>query len=263
MKTTDNAVKVKSKFPLGIKIASILACVAVLSVGFASWLVLRPVEQTNQLGSFTTYTVSEQGVDVTIEATADDADIVFGYGTSSVTNKWLKYESGMEAEDLTATFKISFNVADDTDTDYITDVANNLTINFNPNITVDSKYVTVSSVKYGIADVSAGKTEYNTVSYDGSLTLQSNGSYEATITPGATETNKVVFVKVQFAWGSATDTQNPYTYFNSVEYGDAHADDDSKTNGEVAVEMLEAINAANSAAENQAFEITVTGTKTN
>ena len=51
---------------LGVKIASILTCLALTAVGFASWLILKPAEEKTASGSFTVYSVEDNNIEITV-----------------------------------------------------------------------------------------------------------------------------------------------------------------------------------------------------
>ena len=55
----------KGKFTLGMKIASILSCIALVSVGFASWWIIRLPSPETKGGSFEVYSVDEKKINYT------------------------------------------------------------------------------------------------------------------------------------------------------------------------------------------------------
>jgi hypothetical protein len=55
----------KMKFSLGMKIVSLLSCVALVSMGFASWWILKlPETDPYTNGSFTAYAVAEKNITI-------------------------------------------------------------------------------------------------------------------------------------------------------------------------------------------------------
>ena len=223
MKNQDTAVKVKSKFPLGIKIASILACVAVLSVGFASWLILRPVETKTQQGSFTVYTVEENNVTITVapvvagvstpseEQMAAAATMVFGKGEHTASSSdWLKAQSDVAEENLSVVFKVTFE-SDNLDLD---EAVSKLNLDFAIGSGVLSSFKNAVSAGYvanpviTYSETAADATDFASVSY-----VASNGAATLSIDAPEAKTATVYF-KVVFDWGTVTGGENPYKFFN-------------------------------------------------
>ena len=225
MKTT------KRKFSLGVKIASILSCVAVLSVGFASWLIVNvPTETNNTIGSFEVYEVKEKSVTLAYDWGADSAPdkdgednytdaattaakIIFGKPASgTATNNWLRPEDGMANEKLTAKVKVTVGNYDQ------------LT-NFS---------VSIDASAFSGIDTLVGTPTVSYMNADGS------GSVDTDDTAGLskaelTAAGGVVVVVFTFSWGAeftpanAQDPVNPFFFYNNQKYS-AEIASEAKTN---------------------------------
>ena len=139
----------KIKFTLGMKIASILCCVALVSVGFASWWIVNyPATTAVEAGSFTVYSVDTKNVKITDVTFYDDesdqtgtavtkdqqgndvanadAEIIFGapseadksakFTGNTQDHRWLGYNSeganAVATEDLTTILDFTVAVKD-------------------------------------------------------------------------------------------------------------------------------------------------------
>lgn len=212
--------KSNKKFSLGVKIASILSCVAVLSVGFASWLIVNlPTETNDTIGSFEVYEVVDNSVTLAYDWGADGegdfvkndqgddtttytekaqaaAKITFGKpASSSVQNPWLRAGSDVQNEKLTATVKVTIG-------NY-----NELT-SFSASI--DASVFSGISTLVGTPTVSYKTTEGTNADTDGTIGVLSKD--ELTAAAG------VVVVEFTFSWGTAFGGNNPYDYYNDQTY---------------------------------------------
>ena len=216
METTTT--KTKRKVSLGIKIASILTCVALLSVGFASWLILQPVQNATETGSFTVYTVEENNIRITATPVdANDTTIVFGK-EDNVTENWLvasNYDgTAVENDNLATEFTVEYTSSNLN----LAEVVDNLVFTME----VPSAYTTA---------VTAGAVANPVLSYTYQVYDDSSSAYGTaqtgsgvsglTITQALTdiEAKKVKLnVTITFDWGTTTGGENPYKYYNSLDY---------------------------------------------
>ncbi|MBQ8879747.1 MAG: hypothetical protein IJY69_02765 [Clostridia bacterium] len=230
MKTT------KRKFSLGVKIASILSCVAVLSVGFASWLIVNvPTETNDTIGSFEVYEVVDNSVTLSYDWGADGAadkdgegnytddattaaKIIFGKPASgSATNSWLTAGADVQNEQLVSKVKVTVgNYANLTD--------------FTVTLAAPTAYtdlgnkVATPAVRYLNA---AGTADADTDG-DGKL---SKTELDADGVKGT------VVVELVFGWGAyftqGGDIVNPFFFYNNQTYSAALAADASATLGAI------------------------------
>ena len=207
-----------NRISLGIKIACILACVALFSVGFAAWLILQPTVEQEKLGSFQVYAAQENNISITVtEGTgAKDAKINFGapanYEAGPVD--WLIFKdyiaSGESAtvEDLVAEFTIEYSSSINLD-----EAVSNLDIQFSVpesviNTFKDSHFVAAPKIEYNTTSATADT--WTEASYDKN-TGTANISVDAPESSTAT-----VYVRVTFDWGDISYGENPITYFNAL-----------------------------------------------
>lgn len=212
----DSAIK-NNRISLGVKIACILACVALFSVGFAAWLILQPTVAEEKLGSFQVYAAQENNVSITVTEGTQDAKINFGAPASYVPGAvdWLYFDdyvaSGEDAtvEDLVATFTVEYSSSINLD-----EAVARLYISFSVPETVKDMF------KDGFF-VAAPKLEYNTTSSNANAEGWVEAPYDAdegmaTIAIDAPKaTSATVYVRVTFGWGELTGGKNPITYFNT------------------------------------------------
>lgn len=171
----------------------LLAALALVSVGFASWVI--SVDAIKELGGNVQIdTVVDKRLEVKItegETPVSSVDYVFG-GLETVSNdKWLKLEGNdRNIEKLTHTFTITITDLNNTPTD-----AGSITAVIEE--TSDSTaYKTAENAGY----VKALPEEMTLL--NGKITKQENktGVYKVTIT---------------LEWGGAFGNQNPYTFYNN------------------------------------------------
>ena len=224
MKTT-----IKTRFSLGMKIVGILSCLAIVSVGFAAWWIIKyPEPQSYESGSFTVYAVDEKEIQFTGITTQGNAEIVFGAPATPETEGWLGYND-MATENLTAIVK--FTVSINGTNDQLSKYLDGIDVTFDPGAafeTVNGNYLAAPKVYYQI-----DKT-------DGEWTELTDG-----LVPAPNKDVADVYLKFEFGWGEATEGKNPYNYFNGKEVDQKHATITDKTNKDVATEMLTAINGLN------------------
>lgn len=171
---------------------SILACLALIGVGFASWIISANTS-TNAKGNIIVDTVTDKSYVISAASWKDgNSKISFGAPKEmNVTGAWLTNDSTDKTENLTVTYQLTLTYADTTPATGLVD-SNKIVATFGaPN---DPKYNKAISDELIIAPESTIITE------------TSAGVYEITVT---------------YKWGKhfansadATEGVNPYTYYN-------------------------------------------------
>ena len=227
----------KMKFSLGMKIASLLSCVALVSMGFASWWILKlPETPTTSQGSFTAYEVETKKIALsTPDFTGSNATLIFGKPSSAVTEHWFRASTSVEKENLSATFKFTVSLKDVaseggaetlSSTSKINDFLDNVTFEFAPD---DDTATALAAVITGANSQSyinaptvtwtytVGGNTYTSDAEDTTLTYNTSTkkiSTEIDMTNAAA--NEVtVSVTIAFTWGAAFGSTNPYAFYNN------------------------------------------------
>lgn len=211
----------KSRFSLGMKIACILSCLTLFTMGFASWWIVKIENAPVQNGSFAVYDVSEK--EVKVEVSSLEGAIVFGTPTEAVTSKWLIADS-IATEDLTAT--LVFTVKTDGSVK-LNQLLSKVSVNMATNTALNAAlgtYVTapVISGSYVVTDAEGTATGTD-VSITNATYTAANGAAVEFDAPDAAYIK--VTLNVTFDWGTAFGGMNPYKYYNQFEY-------DAQTGGE-------------------------------
>lgn len=220
----------KFKFSLGLKIATILSCVALVSMGFASWWIVKPPVNQTAEGSFEVYTVDTKNINIS-EPTFTNSNIIFGKTTfpaNATNHKWLIAGDDVKDENLKATMNFTVSVTDGdaaTGTSNVADFLQNVKLT----MTVPEALQTAITNKY--IDAANSKITYKTTGgtekTDSAVINGTADSVELLIDmSGATKVNDEdaavysvgVEVTFEFAWGEKFHSENPYTYFNKQAY---------------------------------------------
>lgn len=174
---------------------SILACLALIGVGFASWIISADATK-NEKGNIIVDTVKDKSYVISAASWKDgNSKISFGAPKEmSVTNAWLTNDSTDKTENLTVTYRLTVTYADATPATGLVS-SNKIVATFGaPN---DQNYSKAISDELIIAPE-------NTI-----ITETSAGVYEITVT---------------YKWGKhfansadAEEGVNPYTYYNGNE----------------------------------------------
>ena len=171
----------------------VLAFVLLIGIGYAGWVISSQDEATADGGNFTAYTVDSSSLTVT---TVDDNQVTFGYNTTGFSGTpWLTY-TGVNAEDLTAQFTISWSNQVAGATFSLTHEAyragaTSTVVDLDPKLIAAPTFSTTSS----------------DASISGTVLTLSAASGSATIT-------------VAYKWGTCLSDEthaNPYLFFNSKE----------------------------------------------
>ncbi len=206
MKTVKNR---KRKFALGIKIAAMLSCVAIASVGFASWLIIsNPADTDPSQGSITASTVTEQGLAFETptwgEASDGDSDIVFGKPTDPIADAWLVAGNDVQSEDLKATLTLKYTPTNIKEAD--------ITVKFNvcsANGAIDT--TTWANVKdYVGIKMTIGEGTAVECDATGTITATTKLTNGESVLEARTLT-----VKIEFYWKLDDSHSNPYVFFNT------------------------------------------------
>lgn len=172
---------------------SILACLALIGVGFASWIISANTS-TKAEGSFIVDTVSDKSYTVTGDWKDKKSEIIFSAPTGDTTNGWLTNDSAKK-ENLTVTYQITVKYGDGTKA---TGIANKIT-----------------------ALVTAPKNANYTAAVNGKLIIApTNATVEET-----GEGTGVYNITVTYQWGehfanAEGINQNPYVYYNAKQPSD-------------------------------------------
>lgn len=234
----------KKKFLLPI--LSVCMVVALVSVGFAAWLITGNDATDTEAGSFVTHNVTNEYFTVTIaKAESETAAINFGKkDDTSITNPWFQFDNDVGDEKLTAKFTVTIT-PDEKESLANIKSGYKITVTLKAN---DSTYDTLEGKKYVAYPTLAGAS--NTASIAATKTLQTDG---VTLTIDGSsfgnvtgDTAATVEVTVTFDWGDffkkdgAGAALNPYVYFNGLT-GGANGTNGELTNRAVAKTVMREI----------------------
>ncbi len=169
---------------------SILACLALIGVGFASWVITADTS-SNAEGSFIVDTVTDKSYKVEGAWLNNNSQITFGApATMEATDPWLTNNSEDKTENLTVTYQLTVKYGNETPA-------------------------------YGIADkitavVTAPADENYTAAVNGKLIIAPTN---ATVVE-AGEGTGVYNITVTYQWGEHFGNVNPYTYYNGKNAND-------------------------------------------
>lgn len=171
---------------------SILACLALIGVGFASWIISANTSTTAQ-GSFIVDTVSDKSYTVTGDWKDKKSEIIFSAPTGDTTSGWLTNDSAKK-ENLTVTYQLTVKYGDNTPATGIKDkIITTVSAPADPNYT--------AAVNGGLISAPTSATVEETA--------EGSGIYNITVT---------------YKWGKhfadsaeASEGVNPYTYYNGKE----------------------------------------------
>lgn len=165
---------------------SILACLALIGVGFASWVISAEVSATPAEGSFIVDTVNDKSYKVEGAWLDSQSKITFGApATMNAINPWLTNDSEGKTENLTVTYQLTVTYGNGTKA---TGIANKITAVVTA--PADKNYTAAVNGKLIIAPTNATVVE----------APEGNGKYNITVT---------------YQWGEHFGNVNPYTYYNA------------------------------------------------
>lgn len=189
---------------------SILACLALIGVGFASWIISANAADKAE-GSFIVDTVTDKTYKVEGAWLNSQSKITFGApATMNAENPWLTNNSEGKTENLTVTYQLTVKYGDNTPATGIKDKITALVV-----APENASYTAAVNGKLIIAPTNATVEE----------TGEGTGVYNITVT---------------YQWGKhfadsadATEGVNPYTYYNEKKATD-------KLNGSTTTYMQDA-----------------------
>lgn len=163
---------------------SILACLALIGVGFASWIISANAADKAK-GSFIVDTVTDKTYKVEGAWLNSQSKITFGApATMNAENPWLTNNSEGKTENLTVTYQLTVTYGDGTKA---TGIANKITALVTA--PENANYTAAVNGKLIIAPTNATVVE----------APEGNGKYNITVT---------------YQWGEHFGKVNPYTYYN-------------------------------------------------
>lgn len=164
---------------------SILACLALIGVGFASWIISANTS-TKAEGSFIVDTVADKTYVVSGEWLENKSSIIFGApATMNAENPWLTNNSEGKTENLKVTYQLTVTYGDGTKA---TGIANKITALVTA--PENANYTAAVNGKLIIAPTNATVVE----------APEGNGKYNITVT---------------YQWGEHFGNVNPYTHYNA------------------------------------------------
>lgn len=246
----------RRKFSIGLKIASLLTVIAVVSVGLASWIITAPTEESTITGTIQVDEVSTSKVTLTgewVNVTEQDGTIevdestpgnpVIYYGVPenpSVqnSNPWLTNDDG-KTENLVAWLKVTATAEN-------ADVPD-LTVTFAASDVTQFEDAIDKSMSIGAPEFTVwAQTGESTYAQQGNtLEYATNAAGNLQIALDGSNTH-TYYIKVQFKWGLAFDNTNAYDYFNAEAY-----------NEPLATQAKDALEALHAALEGVSYKMTI------
>ena len=208
-----------------------LALVSIVSIGFASWVITKPIEQQTATGSITAEAVEVDGYTLGVEwqgvGLAGTPVIHFGKPSPENTlptpvgvTAWLAADGDSQEEALTCTLRITVSNR--------ANIASGLTLTLNTVIdevlkelddeetafgkAVAANYIAMPKVKVGANDAAAYNPETKVAIAQGDFTPNGDASGYCDVV-------------ITFAWGSVFGGINPLNHYNQASYTDEKADE--------------------------------------
>ena len=237
-----------------------LALVSIVSIGFASWVITKPIEEQTETGSITAEAVKVDGytLGVVWQDVEEDETPVIHFGQPSATlespdgvTPWLSSVDDDESEfgqskteSLTCTLRVTVsNTAN---------IASGLTLTLNTVVSGALKELTDEDTAFGQA-IAANYIAMPTVKVGGNDAAPYNPSAKVAIAQGDFTADSVgaasgyCDVVITFAWGSVFGSINPLNHYNQANYTDEKANE-----AQTALEAILAI-----AQEGTSYKVTV------
>lgn len=214
----------KNKRKAIVLASSILGCIAVVSAGFAAWVIAGNTAEATAEGNIVVDTVTDKSISLEVAWKDSKNSIVFGWGNyTAQENDWLVNEEATTAENLSVTLTLTVgNFSNLSDTG----------VSYTVTTTGDSYENAVTDNLVGaLPNGTIAKTSFTEVGTTNTAT------YELTLT---------------FTWGSAFGGENPLKYYNGQTYSSALASE-AKTNLEKLENYLNDVT----------FKVTLTATANN
>ena len=216
----------------GIILASaILGSVAVVSTGFAAWVISTP-KTTEATGNIQVETVTDDRTSFTVAFADGNDDVYFGApATMSNPDAWLTNQGGtQEDRDASLDVDVKYQGANASGNITVTLQFGTMSEGENPTFQNGTKAV-VDGNKNALSDTGVATESLTYFEVPTGWTLADDGaSYSKTfaLTDGHAD------VDLEFGWGTAFASVNPYDYYNGKTYND--------TLGNAAVANLTALN---------------------
>lgn len=178
-----------------VMFTSVFASLAILSTGFAAWVISGGDQKTEEIGDIVVDIVTDNRHTITVEkATGETGKVVFGHPSTTQKDAWLTYNDS-NVEKLDVLLKVA-----------VSNAANKEIANI-----FDTKSCTLAEKdtdKYGAANTAGyvgamPRVQFVTSDKKSTTTLDSDG---------------VVYVLLHFTWGTTFGGNNPYTYYNNQTF---------------------------------------------
>lgn len=201
-----------------VMFTSVFASLAILSTGFAAWVISGGDTNEETIGDITVDTVSDKRHTIkSIDCvdTANKGKIIFGH-PADAKKGWLKNDNPDTVEKLVTVFKVTVSNAEEAVVSNIFDQ------------TIETGCGVTASAKEGFVDANYASAFEK--GYVGELpTVQFVATESATTVATNFNADGSIFVRLEFKWGSEFTKEglganlNPYKYYNSftvTEKGD-------------------------------------------
>jgi hypothetical protein len=226
----------------------VLALVSTVGVGFAAWVVSKPVT-AEKTGSINVDVVSEDGLKLTLSWKDSVEELnLLGPTTQNIEGQWLTYD-GADHENKSVTLVIHTENSDGSKLFHGTLHVDLSDVEAKLEALKGSDYITYTFKQNGTALTKVGGTGDHKDWYE--VATDASGDAEFTIA---------------FEWGTVFGEQNPYTYFNTNKEPDKAADNTHKQENETwsayAYRTIGALQTAvdgwDSTDDNNSYEFTLT-----
>lgn len=240
--------KIMKKSKLITMAVSFLLAIGMVGAGFAAWVISAPTT-SEATGSVTVDEVVDKRIKLTTatdDGTANsawDANVVFGAPeTQDINGAWLTATGdNLPTQDMNSVIKVTITNIDDLKNLDVETIKLEFSIAFeNP---ADSENLTIVSFP-------ESATVYNTTYADNESILTATETYYLIGLNDVSTSELVLYVDFAFTWniptGNGYSDQNPYNYYNNVDFSDMTADeiqdfvDDVKENLESMYELNDA-----------------------
>lgn len=195
-----------------VMFTSLFASLAILSTGFAAWVISGGDVNEKTFGDITVDTVEDKRHNIkSIECvdTTNKGKIIFGH-PENATEGWLKNDNPDTAEKLVTVFKVTVNNAESAAVADIFD-GEKCAVTVSAKASTSANYATAKEKNY-VGDLPSVKFVSSATATDDASKLAEDGS---------------IFIRLEFKWGSKFtkdgNVVNPYVYYNALsisEYGD-------------------------------------------
>ena len=192
-----------------VMFTSVFASLAILSTGFAAWVISGGETKEETIGQVVVDTVTDNRhkMEVISADTENEGQIIFGR-PETVSTGWLTNTDG-PIEKLSTFFKVT-----------VTKAANKKITD----IITERTFVETSTNVYSAAKDAGFVGGVPEIEFVDSATKDAK-TIENFITDDATEGSGIVYIRLQFSWGEHFETKNPYVFYNGKTMDDATAKD--------------------------------------